>query len=88
MRIARVAGPGGRILHAAPAGGPGELIASEGSWADGFRETGRKIAGGRLGMARKPPVWLQPVDKFEAQLVEVQFEAVATLVNPVVEGEA
>jgi 2-keto-4-pentenoate hydratase/2-oxohepta-3-ene-1,7-dioic acid hydratase in catechol pathway len=36
-----------------------------------------------VGMARQPPVWLQPGDK-----VEVEIERIGTLANPVVEGDA
>ena len=36
-----------------------------------------------VGMARKPPVWLQPGDN-----VEVEIERIGTLANPVVEGDA
>jgi 2-keto-4-pentenoate hydratase/2-oxohepta-3-ene-1,7-dioic acid hydratase in catechol pathway len=35
-----------------------------------------------VGMARKPPVWLQPGDR-----VEVEIEGIGTLANPVVEGD-
>jgi 2-keto-4-pentenoate hydratase/2-oxohepta-3-ene-1,7-dioic acid hydratase in catechol pathway len=34
-----------------------------------------------VGMARKPPVWLQPGDT-----VSVEIEGIGTLENPVVEG--
>jgi 2-keto-4-pentenoate hydratase/2-oxohepta-3-ene-1,7-dioic acid hydratase in catechol pathway len=35
-----------------------------------------------VGMARKPPVWLQPGDT-----VSVEIEGIGTLENPVVEGD-
>lgn len=55
MRIARVAGPGERILHASPAGEPGTFTELEGSWEEGFRETGKRIANGRLLAPIEPP---------------------------------
>jgi 2-keto-4-pentenoate hydratase/2-oxohepta-3-ene-1,7-dioic acid hydratase in catechol pathway len=34
-----------------------------------------------VGMARKPPVWLQPGDR-----TEIEIEGIGVLANPVIEG--
>jgi len=52
MRIARVAGQDGRVLHAEPARESGLYHELAGSWSDGFRRTGETIVDVRL----LPPV--------------------------------
>lgn len=43
MRIARIADPDGRVLHAEPAGEKDLFHELQGSWSDGFVRTGRTI---------------------------------------------
>jgi 2-keto-4-pentenoate hydratase/2-oxohepta-3-ene-1,7-dioic acid hydratase in catechol pathway len=52
MRIARVAGRDGRVLHAEPAREPGLFHELAGSWSDGFQRTGTAVENVRL----LPPV--------------------------------
>jgi 2-keto-4-pentenoate hydratase/2-oxohepta-3-ene-1,7-dioic acid hydratase in catechol pathway len=48
MRIARIADENGRTIHAEPGGDEGLFAELEGSWAEGFRRTGRTVRAARL----------------------------------------
>lgn len=48
MRIARIAGTSGNTHFASPAGGPREFLELDGSWASGFRPTGRTLEAARI----------------------------------------
>ena len=56
MRIARVADESGRVRHGSPTTDPAVFEELDGSWAEGFRPTGRRFRAARLLAPLDPPV--------------------------------